>query len=239
MLLTRVIADVLAENCYVLAGDPGVAVVVDPGAGTAPQVASVLRERGLTLGAVLLTHGHPDHIWDAAAVAGKAPVYVPEPDAYRLTDPLNPASPLYGTLMEIMPQPYRAPNAVALSAEFFEGGGAELVPGVGVRAVPAPGHTEGSTVYLVGGSLDESARALAVEGLDAQVPDASAPLVLTGDVLFRGSVGRTDLPGGDDTVMHWSLRTLRQALDPASLLFPGHGPATTMSHERATNPFLQ
>jgi len=81
-------------------------------------------------------------------------------------------------------------------------------------ALCAPGHTEGSTLYR----LDE--------------------VVLTGDVLFAGSVGRTDLPGGSGRVMGETLRDVVRALDPALAVVPGHGPTTTVGHELETNPFL-
>jgi glyoxylase-like metal-dependent hydrolase (beta-lactamase superfamily II) len=86
---------------------------------------------------------------------------------------------------------------------------------VTLHALHAPGHTEGSTLYRLG---DEA--------------------VLTGDVLFAGSIGRTDLHGGSGQVMGETLRDVVRALDPALAVVPGHGPATTVAHELETNPFL-
>ncbi|MDO5495887.1 MAG: MBL fold metallo-hydrolase [bacterium] len=235
MILQRLISDVFAENCYLLASSENrQAVVVDPGSGIAPHVAEALENHGLELAAVLLTHGHPDHVWDAAEVAGDKPVYIAEPDAYRLDDPLVHQSPLTPVLRQVLPFPYRRPeNVQLLPPHLLEGGGAELVPGIPLRALPAPGHSEGSTIFFLGGEWDAST----VEMAGAEPGTRS--LVLTGDVLFRGSIGRTDLPGGDPEVMTWTLRTLRQVIAPDSMIFPGHGEATTMRHELATNPFLR
>jgi len=95
------------------------------------------------------------------------------------------------------------------------------VPGVVVgriRALHAPGHTEGSTVYLVGEAGTET-------------------VALTGDVLFAGTIGRCDLPGGDERAMATTLRRLA-VLDPGTRVLPGHGPASTIGDELATNPYL-
>ncbi|HZK05650.1 MAG TPA: MBL fold metallo-hydrolase [Actinomycetaceae bacterium] len=234
MIFERYVTDVFAENCYVLAdANRRRAVVVDPGAGTAAPVAAILHDHDLHLDAVLLTHGHPDHVWDAAAVAGDTPVYVPAPDAYRLENPLETLSALAPVLASVVPTPYRQPaNVQPLPAEFFTGGGAELVPGVSVRALAAPGHTEGSTLYFMAGEWPQDIVA------EAGASGGERLLVLTGDVIFRDSIGRTDLPGGDGAVMVQTLRTLKQVIDPAGMLFPGHGPATTMRRELTHNPFL-
>lgn len=235
MILERIVAEVFGENCYFLAADPSTtAVVVDPGSGTAPAVGNALERHGLTLGCVLLTHGHPDHVWDAAAVAGVAPVYIAEPDLYRLENPLA-GSPLALGMVGLFPQPWTRPaNVQTLGPEFFAGGGSELVPGVALRALPAPGHTEGSTVYF----LDAEWPGAVAQWVGEPAAHGIQPLALTGDVIFRGSIGRVDLPGGDADVMMWTLRTLKQVVDPRTWLLPGHGQGTTMAHELATNPFL-
>jgi glyoxylase-like metal-dependent hydrolase (beta-lactamase superfamily II) len=232
VIVERIVADALSENCYVLAGS-GTSVVIDPGGGTAGPVREVHERHGLSLGCVLLTHAHPDHVWDVAEVAGDAPVHVPSPDRYRLEDPLGGTPP--DLLAALGLEGWRRPtNIQELDGAFFEGGGAELVPGVVLRAVPAPGHTEGSSVYLLSGMWPPHVAAW----VGAPSSEEPRPLALTGDVVFRGSVGRTDLPGGDANVMAWTLRTLRQVIDPRTWLLPGHGPGTTWHHELTTNPFL-
>lgn len=263
MLVRRVVAPFLQANCYVVAPRrEGVALVVDPGAGAAPGVARVLDELGLTVGAVLATHGHADHVWDAAAVAGDAPVYVAAPDLYRMADPLGVRAPGEPDFAAMLADSWRRPADVReLPPAVLEGGGAELLAGVAARAVPAPGHTEGSVVTLLGevtfaatGMPDvaDAREAAAAHGAvgdpragftapDDDTTDDERPalLALSGDVIFAGSVGRTDLSGGDPEVMTWSLRTLAASLDPATVLLPGHGPATWWGRELATNPWVR
>lgn len=234
MLILRCEASVFGANCYVVAAGPGrPALVVDPGAGVADRLPALLDEHALTVGAVVATHGHPDHVWDAAAVAGLQPVHVAAPDLYRMTDPADVLGPtLAPAFTALAGTPWRRPaDVAALPGRFLGEGGAEAVPGVVVRAVPAPGHTEGSTVLLVRGAPQEGSIPL---------PGAGERLVaFTGDVLFAGSVGRTDLPGGDQRHMLSSLRLLATAMDPATVLLPGHGAGTTLAAEREANPYLR
>jgi hydroxyacylglutathione hydrolase len=234
VILRRIVSSVFGENCYVVAGAPGgSAVVVDPGAGVADAVRDMLARDGLTLGCVLLTHGHPDHVWDAAEVAGDRPVYVSGPDLPRLTDPWARRHAQTDVMRALFPGEWQRPAVVTeLPPEYFTAGGAQIIPGLVTRALAAPGHTEGCTVYFLAGELDGETAAMAESGAGTQ------QVALTGDVIFRDSIGRTDLPGGDHEVMIWTLRTLKSAVDPATLLFPGHGPATTMAREIAHNPFL-
>ena len=246
MLLRRVLAPALEVNCYVLAAAPsGPCLVVDPGGGAAERLPAVLADLDLTVGAVLATHGHPDHVWDAAAIADPVGVVlqISAPDLPRLADPAGAAfvGPLLGEQFPLIAgSPWRAPKAAdAMPSALLTGGGTAHLPGLGVRGIPAPGHTEGSTVLL-----------LAAESIDTGEPGdpghlalpSSGPgphlLLLTGDVIFAGSVGRTDLPGGDPQSMDETLRTLAQVIDPRAVLLPGHGPVTTLERELATNPFL-
>lgn len=244
VILERIVAGVFGENCYLLVPEatarPGRrrALVVDPGAGVADAVAELLERFDAELGAVLLTHAHADHVWDCAAVAGDAPVYVPAPDRYRLADPLGQTSVLTHELLRQLPGPWKPPATVrTLPDALLQGGGAELLPGIHIRALPAPGHTEGSTLYFLNSRWPGHV-AQWLGRPTTTTEGATQALVFSGDVLFRGSVGRTDLPGGDAEVMAWTLRTLKQAVDPDTWVMPGHGPATTMDHELLTNPFL-
>lgn len=189
--------------------------MVDPGPGTAAKVRNVLADQGLTLGGVLLTHGHFDHIWDAEELAeGTVPVYVPEPDLPALEEPLG-ALELDGDRLGL--SPWRPISSVSPidSVQFSP------VPGINLRVIPAPGHSPGSAVYLVG-----------AQGLDK-------PLAFSGDVVFAGSVGRTDIPGGDEYEMRESLRTLAASVEPQTELLPGHGPQTVWSTELAENLFVK
>lgn len=214
MLIRTVVAPLLETNCYLVEAD-GALWVVDPGAGAAEQVDAVVAAEGLVPAGVLLTHGHLDHTWDAAQVADRygIPVHVHADDAYRLADPVNSLGPVGAAIAAMAGAPEGPP-----SPERVVPFGSEGPLGVPVRALHAPGHTEGSTVYL----------------LDAE----DGPVALTGDVLFAGSVGRTDFPGSDPAAMATSLRRLT-TLDPATRVLPGHGPATTVAAELAHNPYLR
>ena len=219
-----VVAPVFATNCCVVRyGDD--AVVVDPGAGVAREVMALFdRTPGLACHGVLATHWHPDHTWDAAELCEslQAPLYINEADAPYLADPLGALRAQSAESAQVVNMiaasaaglgfgDYRAPTRVSpfTTTPSLQLGTIEL------GLIHAPGHTEGSTLYLT--------------------PDA----VLTGDVLFRDGVGRTDLPGGNQAVMEATLHSLASVLDPALKMIPGHGPSSTISRELASNPYLR
>ena len=118
----------------------------------------------------------------------------------------------------------------------------ELAPGIALRAVPAPGHSEGSTLFFFEARLADNALLYEAEVIDDDPAVADEEhtylMALDGDVIFKGSVGRTDLPGGDQVQMLATLRFLANAVDPATILLPGHGAVTTMEHEHHGNPYL-
>ncbi|MEE6272190.1 MBL fold metallo-hydrolase [Georgenia sp. MJ206] len=230
MLILTVQAPVFATNCYLLApAEGGEALVIDPGAGSAAAVRRTLDEHRLTVSRVVGTHGHPDHVWDAAEVAGDAPVYLGAPDLPRLADPAGAlGAPLGAMFRSLTAGPWRRPA----QGWPLPDGGLALAEGLVLEAVPAPGHTPGSTVLVL--RLPDARPS----GDDAS-PAAADVLAFTGDVLFAGSIGRCDLPGGDPAVMGATLRVLAGALPGRTRLLPGHGPATTMDAERATNPHLR
>lgn len=219
MLIRTVVAPLLGTNCYLVPVADG-CVVVDPGAGAARGVREELAASRRAPVAILLTHGHLDHTWDAAELSDElaVPVLVHEDDAYRLADPIGSLGPLGRQLVELAG--LTAGPDVPARVETFRVG--TDVPGVvvgGLLGLHAPGHTEGSTVYLVGA-------------------EALPPVALTGDVLFAGTIGRCDLPGGDEAAMAATLGRLA-TLDPATDVRPGHGPATTVGAELAGNPYLR
>lgn len=230
MEVVTLTSPVFAANCLVISHE-GRAVVVDPGAGTAQRIARHLTQHGLALAAVLATHGHPDHVWDAAAVAGSTPVLIAAPDVERLRDPAGDLGPdLAAMFAEMAGGPWQVPANIV---PFVPGEAVDPAPGLTLHTFGAPGHTPGSMLAV----LDAPA---AVTGPMSEGTGLTGTrtLVLTGDVIFAGSVGRTDLPGGDPAAMRRTLAELPPRLPHDAVLLPGHGPATALSHERATNPFL-
>lgn len=214
MRIEGVGASLFDANCYVMwLEGSDTALVVDPGPGTLQGIEEILDKQGLSVGAVLLTHGHIDHVWQAAAVSEGAPVYIPEPDIALIQNPMG-ALGMRASALGIGEWEYPA-VVLPLGSEQFD-----PVAGITVRVIPAPGHSPGSSVFLF-----------------SPTP-SGGPMALSGDVIFAGSVGRTDLPGGDEYVMRESLRTLVDVLDPATVLLPGHGPQTRWGTEVQTNPFV-
>ncbi len=226
MLVTGFPAAAFGTNCYVLATGPGQeCVVVDPGIGVVDRLEEVLAGHRLRPAAVLLTHGHLDHLYSVTPVCGAHGVAatVHADDRYRLRDPLADVDPALVAMLEQQfgeRARWAEPDDVAVVAD-----GDDLeIAGLTFRVVHAPGHTEGSVMFSLPG-----------------VPDGAegGSTVLSGDVLFAGSIGRSDLPGGDPAAMTKSLREKVLPLPDDALVLPGHGPATSIGRERASNPFLQ
>ena len=219
-----------ATNCYVVAPAQGEeCVVVDPGIGVEPRLAEVLAEHRLRPAAVLLTHGHLDHVYAVTPVcqAHGVAAAVHADDAYRLADPLASLEPALVAMLEQQFGTRAGWQEPADLVRLTDGARLELA-GLAVDVVHAPGHTEGSVMFALPG----------------QVPDgpgfpAAAATVLTGDVLFAGSIGRTDLPGGDPDAMTRSLTGKVLPMADDTLVLPGHGPTTTIGRERVSNPFLR
>ncbi len=237
MIFLRYSETLIEANCYILCDETArKALVVDPGAGSAAWVKRALQARGLTLGAVLCTHGHADHVWDAGLVAGDdVVVYLPEPDMYRLDNPTRYTAVFTQFFVSYSGHEWLAPaRSEALPEEFYDDDGAEIVPGIRLRAIAAPGHSEGSSVFLLEGQIASDPEAV-------RLPEGSfgSELMLTGDVLFRDGVGRTDLPGSDPAAARASLRPLAQQIGPARVFFPGHGGPSTMGRELRHSPYLR
>lgn len=222
---------IFATNCFVLAQAPGQeCVVVDPGIDVLDRLDSTLREHNLKPAAVLLTHGHIDHTYSVTPVCGNSdiPALIHTDDEYRLTDPIAQMNPeLRGVLAQHGPVSWKRPPDV----ELLDDQQALTIAGLEFTVLHAPGHTEGSVMFAMPSVPDAVASA----------PGTNHPrsTVLSGDVLFAGSIGRTDLPGGSTAAMNNSLRTKVLPLADDTLILPGHGPATLMGHERVSNPYLQ
>jgi glyoxylase-like metal-dependent hydrolase (beta-lactamase superfamily II) len=165
---------------------------------------------------VLLTHGHLDHTFSVAPVCGARGItaYIHPADRELLADPAKGLSvdlaSLFGGRL-----PYAEPEDVAELPD----GGPIAVAGLELTVDHAPGHTLGSVLF--------------------RTPDSDGQLCFSGDVLFAGSIGRTDLPGGDSAAMVASLRDKILTLPDETVVLPGHGPSTTIGRERRSNPFLR
>jgi hydroxyacylglutathione hydrolase len=207
----------LQANCYLLASGEGEAcVVVDPGQDAVEPIADALRKHRLSPVAVLLTHGHFDHAFSVAPVCdgNDIPAWIHPDDKLLLSDPLagisNESREFFGGSLTM-----REPKQVRELAD-----GSELdLAGLRMTVDHTPGHTSGSVMFRAG--TEEGGR-----------------LVLSGDTLFAGSIGRTDLPGGNTESMLASLRDKVLTLQDDTVVLPGHGPTTTIGRERVSNPHL-
>lgn len=235
-------AQAFATNCYILATDSGEeCVIADPGIGVVDQLDSVLREHRLKPAAVLLTHGHLDHVYSVTPVCGArdVPAYIHADDRYRLEDPLGTLDPSLVAMLEQQfgtAASWAEPDDIAVLTD-----GAVLpIAGLDFRVDHAPGHTEGSVMFrlpAIDGPL--ASEGPDVMGSELRRAGAGSSLCLSGDVLFAGSIGRTDLPGGDHAAMLRSLATKVLPLSDETHVLPGHGPTTTIGQERSSNPFLR
>jgi glyoxylase-like metal-dependent hydrolase (beta-lactamase superfamily II) len=207
-------------NCYLVATGPGTeCVVVDPGKDAAPAVEQVVRENGLKPVAVLLTHGHIDHMWSVTPVAGAydATAWIHPADRHLLTDPMAGISPESAAMLLGGHHEFVEPDDVQ---ELTDGRSLELA-GLELVVDHTPGHTGGSVTFRAPyGEQDIS------------------EVMFSGDLLFAGSIGRTDLPGGDHPTMLRSLATKVLPLADDIVVLPGHGEQTSIGRERATNPYL-
>jgi hydroxyacylglutathione hydrolase len=215
------------ENAYIvsLAGSKQ-ALMIDPGE-EAERLLDAARALGVEIVAILVTHCHFDHIGAVAEVARAtgAPVYCPEIERGVLADIPSWTPPGFGPF-----ESYEADRTVA-------GGERLSLAGLEIDVVFTPGHSPGHVTYAI------SAAAPAVEASAAgELGGGGAPakevVLLSGDVLFQGSVGRVDLPGGDWNVLERSIGGLLRTFPPQTAVYPGHMGATTLGRERDTNPFL-
>jgi hydroxyacylglutathione hydrolase len=202
------------ENCFLVCADGADrALIVDPG-DEADKLLGAIEALGVTLDAILLTHTHFDHIGAVAPVARAtgAPVYCPRLEVPVLQD-----------IMAFVPWEGFGPFESWDPEQTVEGGERLELAGFDIDVVFTPGHSPGHVTYVV--------RELGAD-------EDTAPALFSGDVLFQGSVGRTDLPGGDWPTLARSIQGLLDAHPDETTVYPGHMGLTTLGRERATNPFL-
>jgi hydroxyacylglutathione hydrolase len=195
------------ENCFVARADGSTrAVIIDPG-DEADRILAPVRELGLEVEAVLLTHTHFDHVGAVAPVAREtgAPVYVSEIERPVLAD-----------IMSYVPFAGIGPYESYEADHVLRGGEQLELAGLEIDVLFTPGHSPGH--------------------LSFSIPSEQA--LFSGDVLFQGSVGRTDLPGGDWDTLLASIGTLVESLPEDTTVYPGHMGITNLGTERRTNPFL-
>ncbi|MFC9788418.1 MBL fold metallo-hydrolase [Rhodococcus sp. NPDC127528] len=219
MLVTGFPAGAFQTNCYILAQDgASECLVVDPGQDATEPLVEFLSKSSLTPVAVLLTHGHLDHTWSVAPVCEKygIPAYIHPEDRYMLSDPLRGTGPALSAM--IGDAEFHEPSEVI---ELADGDVLDLA-GISVTIDHTPGHTQGSVVLRTTADTDQG----------------PVPIALTGDTLFAGSIGRSDLPGGNHDQLLASIAAKLLVLDDGTAVLPGHGGASSIGQERASNPFL-
>ena len=219
MLIAGFPAGSFQANCYVLAVEPGgPCVVVDPGQDALARLEPLLAEHRLRPVAALLTHGHLDHTASVGEFCRglDVPAYIHPDDEYMLDDPLAALSPELRAALAGMPiGGLRPPTVLALSDRLTPD-----LAGLALTVDHTPGHTGGSVVFRLAG--------------DGERPE----VLLTGDTLFPGSIGRTDLPGGSAAQELDSIHDRLLSRPDEAVVLAGHGPSSTIGAERAGNPFL-
>jgi glyoxylase-like metal-dependent hydrolase (beta-lactamase superfamily II) len=206
-------------NCYIVAPSAGnECVIIDPGHGASGPAREYIATEGLKPIAVMVTHGHLDHMWSVVPVADgyDIPAYIHAEDLHLLADPLSgiSAETVASLSDSLFGVNFAQPSEVIAFADRTK----ISIAGIDIDLIPAPGHTTGSTIFQI---ADES------------------QTVFTGDVLFAGAIGRTDLPGGSRAQMNNTLKSVILPLPDDSRLLPGHGPESTMQIERVNNPYLR
>jgi glyoxylase-like metal-dependent hydrolase (beta-lactamase superfamily II) len=201
----------IQENAYIVRADPAAksALLIDP--GEEPQrLLDAAAALGVEIEAILITHCHFDHIGAVAPIARAtgAPVYCPEIELVMLADITKWTMPGFGPF-----ESWRAEHTV-------KGGERLSLAGLDIEVVFTPGHSPGHVTYAI------------------RPHEGRVPVLLSGDVLFEGSVGRVDLPGGDWATLERSIGSLMERYERATVVWPGHMGMTTLGREWDTNPFL-
>ncbi|MGA8987317.1 MBL fold metallo-hydrolase [Aeromicrobium sp.] len=226
MLLTSFPAGPLQANCYFVSRGPGAdCAIVDPGMEAMDGIRSVVSEHNLRPAAVLITHGHFDHMWCAQDVAREydCPVWIHPADRHLLSDPMAAISNESAGMLRAQLGMTDVPDFVEPADVRDAVDEARIeVGGLTFQVDHVPGHTPGTVFYRV----------------DYDGPEDVSQIMFSGDFLFAGSIGRTDLTGGSHPQMLDSLRDRVLPLADDIVVLPGHGGQTSIGRERETNPFL-
>jgi glyoxylase-like metal-dependent hydrolase (beta-lactamase superfamily II) len=214
MLVTSFIAPMFATNCWVIAAGPNQeCIIVDPGMpDISHEITALVSEQGLKPIATLITHGHLDHTFSVKPLADGYGIsaYIHSEDRDLLLRPQGAHGAEFLATLNAMD--FAEPNEVK---NLRHGDEIEILD-MKMTAIHAPGHTRGSTMFTIN---DE--------------------ILISGDVLFAGSIGRTDLPSGSHESMIKTLKTRVLPLSDDYRVLPGHGPETTIKFERKNNPYLK
>jgi glyoxylase-like metal-dependent hydrolase (beta-lactamase superfamily II) len=210
VIIRGIPAWVAATNCWIIADEPGGRAVLVDVPPEPDEIGEYLAQEGLVVTTLLLTHGHIDHTGGSGVMArATGAVTYAHPDDDFLT--LHPAEQLRGLFGMVPTGDFEPPDTI----EALTHGAILHLDGVGIEVRHTPGHTPGHCVFWI--------------------PDEG--LLFSGDQLFAGSIGRTDLPGGSFPKLVTSMRDQVMTLDDDVRVLPGHGPETTIGRERHTNPF--
>ncbi len=204
-IIKRTVGDV-ETNCYIVVNETSKeCFIIDPGDDEEVLIAAIEEEKAVPK-AILLTHGHFDHIYAVEPLAKKygIPVYASEKEAQLLAEPEMNCSALYGREVAVVPENY------------IEDGDIFEIAGIKIKGLHTPGHTKGSMCFYVG----------------------SENTLFSGDTLFKGGVGRTDLPTGNTHLLLESLRDKIIVLPPETIIYPGHGPQTELDYEKRNNSYM-
>ena len=221
MLIDRVIAPYFETNCWILASKIGQeCIIVDPGMARpnlVNEIVTKVAKHNLKPIAVLITHGHLDHMFSVLPLTAQVPMrtFITAADRFLLTDPMG-ALDRNGISQQFLDafglEKLKEPDEIVELGDFetFE------LAGMQITSIFAPGHTKGSVIFTV-----------------------ESQQLISGDVLFAGSIGRTDLPTGSASQMRNTLRDRILTLPDGLNVLPGHGGQTTIGIERVRNPYLQ
>jgi glyoxylase-like metal-dependent hydrolase (beta-lactamase superfamily II) len=219
LIIKSFIAGPWQTNCYVVAPKSNSeCVIIDPGQNAFPGIKAALAEEKLKPIAIFVTHGHLDHMWSVFPVANgyNIPAYIHGSDRFLLA---NPAAGLSEQTQQMLPELIGKEDIFAEPQDVVEVRDHQSlnIAGIDFQIKHTPGHTAGSIIFQTIGDKQN---------------------IFTGDTLFAGAIGRTDLPGSSPADMDTSLRDVVLNLPDSSLVFPGHGPASNMTVEKSSNEYL-